>query len=341
MKKNRGTVIAVIILLLISVYFLFFKNSLSTLGEKDNEFAVMDTASVTRIELADRNNNHVLLTRINGGQWKVNNKFFVRSDAINTLLYTMRMVTVKTLIDTHAWDHIIKNMAATAVKVDIYTGGKGDNKIKSYFVGSETNDHMGTYMLLVNPRSDENYKQPYVTYIPGFDGFLTTRYFVVEDGWRDRTIFRYYPNEIKSVTLNYPVADNSFSINKVGKNKYTVVNPQSHQTLADFDTMAVRQYLTYYQSISWEAVSNLDKKDSVLASTPICIMDVTDTLGQNTNIRFYNRKTPDNAANKYGKDYKFDPDRLYAYINGRDFVLCQYFVFGKLLVGPSYFVHKR
>lgn len=340
MKKNRGTVIAVVILLLISVYFLFFKNSFSTLGEKDNDFSVADTASITKIVLADRQNNQVVLTRINGGQWKVDNKYFVRSDAINTLLYTIKMVKVKTLIDNRAWDHIIKGLATNATKIDIYTGGKGDNKIKSYFVGDQTNDHMGTYMLLVNARTDENYKQPYITYIPGFDGFLTTRYFVSEEGWRDRTIFRYYPNEIQSVTLTYPSAEHSFSIIKQARNKYTVENPETHQTLANFDTMAVRQYLTYYQSVSWEAVSNLPQKDSIIASTPICIMDVKDTLGQNTNIRLYNRKAPDNVQNKYGKDYKYDPDRLYAFINGKDFVLIQYFVFGKLLQDVSYFVHK-
>jgi len=341
MKKNRGTVIAVIILLLISVYFLFFKNSFSTLGLKDNEFAVTDTAAITKIVMADMQGKQVVLTRIKGGEWRVDNKFGVRSDAINTLLYTIKMVTVKTPIDPHIWDHIIKGLATNSTKVDIYMGAKGDQKVKSYFVGDQTNDHMGTYMLQVNPSNDENLKQPYITYIPGFDGFLSTRYFVSEDGWRDRTIFRYYPNEIKSVTLVYPSAeDHSFTIKAIAKNRYTVENPATHQTLAGFDTMAVRQYLTYYQFVSWEAVSTLDKKDSILGSTPMCIMDVKDTLNESTNIRLYNRKAPENAIAKYGKDYKYDPDRLYALVNGKDFVMIQYFVFGKLLQDPSYFVHK-
>ncbi|HTA82319.1 MAG TPA: hypothetical protein VK783_05290 [Bacteroidia bacterium] len=336
MKKNRGTLIIVVVLLLISVYFLFFNNTFSTLSGKDNEFAVKDTASITKITMVDRNKNSVTLTRINAGQWKVNDKYFVRSDAINTLLYTIKMVTVKNLIDQGGWDKVVQGLASNSVKVDIY---KGDDKIKSYFVGSQSVDHLGSYMLLVNPHSDENYKQPYVTYIPGFDGFLTTRYFVIEEGWRDRTVFRYYPNEIKSVTLNYPDPSHSFTINAVAKNKYSIENPVSHQSLARFDTNAVRQYLTYFQAINWEAVVTPDKKDSIIASTPICIMDVKDTTGKAVNIRLYNRKTPDKFATE-GKDYKYDPDRLYALVNGKDFVLVQYFVFGKLLQDPSYFVHK-
>ncbi|HWY98072.1 MAG TPA: hypothetical protein VNY36_03200, partial [Bacteroidia bacterium] len=75
MKKNRGTLIAIIVLLLISVYFLFFKNSFSTFGGKDNEFAVFDTAAVTKITMADRQNQSVTLARVSAGQWKVNDKY--------------------------------------------------------------------------------------------------------------------------------------------------------------------------------------------------------------------------------------------------------------------------
>jgi hypothetical protein len=337
MKKNRGTVIAVIGLLLISAYFLFFKNSFSTFGGKDNEFAVLDTAAVTKITMADRQNQSVTLTRVNAGQWKVNDKYFVRTDAINTLLYTMKMVTVKNIIDKRGWDKVVRDLASIAIKVDIYNG---DKKIKSYFVGGQTGDHLGTYMLLINPKNDQNYEQPYITYIPGFDGFLTSRFFIPEEGWRDRTIFRYYPNEIKSVTIKYPLADHSFTINEVARNKYAIENPLSHQALSRFDTMAVRQYLTYFQFVSWEVVVNPEKKDSILGSIPIAIMDVQDTTGKTTDIRFFNRKAPENVNAKYGKDYAYDPDRLYALINNKDFVLVQYFVFGKLLQDPSYFIHQ-
>ncbi|HWY98921.1 MAG TPA: hypothetical protein VNY36_07550, partial [Bacteroidia bacterium] len=258
--------------------------------------------------------------------------------AINTLLYTMKMVTVKNIIDKRGWDKVVKDLASIAIKVDVYSG---DKKIKSYFVGGQTNDHMGTYMLSVNPKNDQNYEQPYITYIPGFDGFLTSRYFILEEGWRDRTIFRYYPNEIKSVTIKYPLLDHSFTIKEVTRNQYIIENPLTNQALSGFDTMTVRQYLTYFQFVSWEVVVNPEKKDSILGSTPIAVMEVKDTTGKTTNIKFFNRKAPDNANAKYGKDYTYDPDRLYALVNNKDFVLVQYFVFGKLLQDPSYFVHNE
>jgi hypothetical protein len=339
MNKNRSTLLIVVVLLLVSVYFIFFRNSFSTLGGKDNDFAVQDTGSITKIRLSDKNNQVITLTRIKGGVWKVNDRYFVRSDGIKTLLYTIKMVTVKNLIDQKQWDPVIKQLATSSVKVEIFAG---DNKIKEYYVGGGTPDYLGTYMLLANPRNDENYQQPYVMYIPGFDGFLTTRFFTIEDRWRDQTILRYYPNEIKSVTLTYPSsADHSFTINQLGKNRYSVENPVSHQSLQDMDTAAVKQYLTYFQYVAWEVPSIDIKRDSILASTPVVTIDVKDTLGKVTDIKLFNRTAPDNVNVKYGRDYKYDPDRLFAYVNGRDFVLVQYYVFGKLLQDPTYFMHKR
>jgi hypothetical protein len=48
--------------------------------------------------------------------------------------------------------------------------------VKQYYVGHATQDNTGTYMLLTNPETDKNYEDPFVTHIPGFDGFLSTRY---------------------------------------------------------------------------------------------------------------------------------------------------------------------
>ena len=45
------------------------------------DFAVEDTASITKIYFADRQNNEVLLEKING-KWKVDGDQDVRDDAI-------------------------------------------------------------------------------------------------------------------------------------------------------------------------------------------------------------------------------------------------------------------
>ena len=334
MKKNRVTVIVVVILAITSLYFLLSKNGFSTIGQKDNDFAVKDTGNITKIFIANKNNQSVTLTRISKGQWMVNNRFIVRPDCINTLLYTINMVTMKTVIDPHAWGGVLKNLSTSAVKVEIY---EGDNRVKVYYVGGETSDELGTYMLLANPKTEENYEQPYITYIPGFDGYLTTRYFIKEEDWRDRIILQYYPYDLKSVSMLYPGADSSFRITIAGRNQFMLDNPLTKRKAATFDTIAVKQYLTYYQSISWEVTAPTTKEDSIVHSPPLAVMQVEDVKGKITTVKLFHRWATDNQREKYGIDYKFDPDRMFALVNDKDFVLVQYFVFGKIMQPAGYF----
>jgi len=335
MKKNRTSLILTIVLVVIAVYFLFFKDSFSTLGQKDNDFAVSDTAAITKIFMADKNNRSVTLTRVGVGQWMVNNKYKVRSDAINTLLFTIKMVSVKDVIDPRGVQNVINSLSSGAIKVEIY---QGDKRVKLYYVGGPTAEQTGTFMLLANPNSGENFRQPYITYIPGFEGYLTTRYFLPEDNWRDRTIYQYYPYALRSVNVTYPQSDSGFQINVMGRNRFSL-NNSAGQTVAAFDTIAVKQYITYYQSVSWEVTAESRKRDSILNALPIAVITVKDTTGKTTEVKLFNKKASGDAVSKYGKDYKYDPDQMYALVNGKDFVLVQYFIFGKMLQKFTYFTH--
>jgi hypothetical protein len=335
MKKNRLTFILVILLILVSLYFLFFKNGFSTIGKNDNDFAVKDTGSITKIFIANKANQTVTLTRQNQGLWLVNNRFPARPDCINTLLYTINMLSVKSVIDPRSWNSVITRLSSQAVKVEIY---EGDKRVKVYYVGDETADELGTYMLLANQETEENYKQPYIIYIPGFDGYLTTRYFIKEDDWRNRVIFQYYPYDLKYVSVLYPQPDSSFRINILGKNQFMLDNPETNRKAAHLDTLAVKQYLTYFQSISWEVTAITPKKDSIIKTPPIAVIKVEDVKGKVTTIKLFHRLAAANAKEKYGVEYKYDPDRIFALINDTDFVVVQYFTFGKILEPVTYFL---
>src|SRR5271156_950833 len=110
MKKNRTSLILTLILVLVSVYFLFFRSGFSTLSEKDNDFAVQDTASITKIFMADKRSTSVTLTKVKPGEWKVNGRFDVRSDAITNLLTTIKMLAVKNIVDPRGAPTVIKNL---------------------------------------------------------------------------------------------------------------------------------------------------------------------------------------------------------------------------------------
>ncbi len=338
MKKKRLTLIIVIALILASLYYLFFGGGFSTLGEQDNDFAVADTGSITKIFIADKRNNSVTLTRVNGGEWMVNGHYIARQDCINNLLVTIKMLAVKNLIDPRGFPTVVKNLASNATKVEIYMG---DKRVKMYYVGGPTQDQTGTFMLLANHRTGVNYSQPYIMYIPGFDGYLTSRYFISETDWRDRTILRCYPYQLKSVQVDYPQSDSGFAITILGRNRFAMSDPMTKRNIPAFDTVAVKQYLTYYQTLSWEAEAGTSKKDSIINSGPFAIITVLDTAGKRDEIKLFHRNTPEKDKDKYGIAYKYDPDRMYALVNGKDFVIIQYYVFGKLLQSSTYFTHER
>ena len=70
-------------------------------------------------------------------------------------------------------------------KVEIFTTD-GENPIKTWYVGSSTKDHLGTYMLLQNKQQKSSV--PYITYKPGFYGTLDVRFFTNWKEWRSSNI---------------------------------------------------------------------------------------------------------------------------------------------------------
>jgi hypothetical protein len=342
MKKNRIALIVVLVLGVVA-FWLIRNNGKGTIKEKLRDFAVKDTASITKIFLADKTGKKVTLTRENESTWMVDKKFYARQDAVNTLLYTIYSIEVKQPVGKKAQDNIVKSLASGATKIEIYSG---EDLVKMYYIGGETQDQMGTYMLLANEETGENSSVPFVTYIPGFDGYLTTRYFTEASDWRDRSVFKYVPNQIKTVKVEYPSSPTeSFTIIKKAENIYEVRDVQTNTTIPDFDTIAIKQYLSYYQDIHFEAIErDMAKvnKDSVLASTPFAVLTVTNDAGMNNVAKLFHKKAEPGTTDQQGNPRKYDIDRAYGLVNnGQDFVLCQYYVFGKLLQSPEYFSRHK
>ncbi len=338
MKKNRIAIILVIILGFISLWFIINKKN-GTIKETLRDFAVADTASINKIFLADKNGNSITLERQATGNWTVNGKYNVRPDALQTLLNTIKKIDIKEPIGKNAQNNVIKRLAAKAVKCEIY---QNNSLTKAYYVGTETPDLTGTYMILIDLETMKPSEKAFVTYIPGFEGYLTTRYFVEERGWRDRTVFRYVPSEIKSVKVEVPSnPEYNYELSVNGNNNYQLKMLANNQFLNNLDTFAVKQYLSYFQQLNFESFE-VDLKqvqiDSVLKSRPINILTVTDNKGKINKVTFYARKNQKGIQGNDGKPLPFDPERMDALLdNGKDFVMLQFYMFGKVLPTADYF----
>lgn len=333
MNQNRILLLIAVLLLSVAGYF-YFNSTSGTIKKELRDFAVQDTASITKIFIADKKGNKATLERQSAATWTINGKYPARPDAINTLLTTIKLIEVRSPVGKAALNNIIKQLSATGTKVEIYSG---DKKIKTYYVGGPTQDMLGTYMYL------ENSTVPFVIHIPGFNGYLSTRYFADAIDWRSRVIFNYGEGQIQSVIVtNNDDPDNSFRITKSG-DKYEYYPSLTAEHPQDIYQSQIAAYLAKYQLIGFERPTyDLEKtyKDSLLAAKPSRILQVTGVDGKKDVIRMFKKPADSGTINSTdpvtGEARVIDPDRMYAqWNNDTNMIVVQYYVMDKLFNKPD------
>lgn len=338
MKKLSSLVIIAVLLILafVSIFIYTSKHKSTTVDEDSRNFKFKDTASITKIFIADKEGDQSTIIRTPKG-WVVNEKYNCRTDAILNLLEVIKNVEVKMPVEKLAKAGVIKSMSTGALKVEIYVG---DDLVKQYYVGHETADSEGSYMLLTDVESGNNYKDPFVCFIPGFKGYLIPRFIAKENEWRDRIVLNYIPPQIKQIKVQHlMMPDSSFTIDLNSTTSFKLKNAKNAEI--PFDEMKMKQYLAYFQNISYEVlITNKNKKltDSLTANKPFSIISITTTDFKTSDYKFYNKQPNAAIIPEHGVTYQSDPDRLFLqFANDKEWALIQYFVFGKLLIAPTYF----
>ncbi len=352
MKKNRNIIIIVLILIVIAGVVIMSKSRKGTFSKKDMDFAVKDTASVTKIFMADKKNRTVLLERMPDGEWRLNKKYKVRPSGIKMILETMNKLVPKAPVPLSAHNNIVAQLAAASVKVEIYQKVYRINlfdKIKlfphekltkTYYVGSATADNMGTFMLL------EGSDYPFIVHLPGLRGFVGPRYSVFEKDWRDHTVFRTKLSDIKSVIMEIPRdPENSFRVDAIGDD-FRLTKLADSSVVDGYDTLKLLNFMTAFADLRFESLMDeyveQKKKDSIIHSLPQNIITLIDIKGDTNRIFTFARPNENQAMDFEGNMYVSDVDRLYALVNDkRDFVMLQYFVFDRVIRPLSDFEIKK
>lgn len=190
MKKNRLLIVVVLVLISITAYFVLTNNK-GTIDKELSDFAFKDTAAITKVFLADRTGAQATIIRKDVGYWELSDGSEVRMDAVNGLLTCIKEVGVRSPVAKAAYNNVVKAIATKGTKVEIYTA---QGLVKTYYVGGPTQDQMGTFMHL------EGSSVPFVTHIPGFNGYLTPRYITKLSDWKTRRIFKYDAGQVKTLT---------------------------------------------------------------------------------------------------------------------------------------------
>ena len=311
MPKKQLFYLALITLMAALIWFLSTDEK-STISI-DNNFSVSDTSAVSKIFIADRSGTTITLDRVEN-KWIVNNKYGVRKDAIKTILTTMRQIRIQRPVPKNAFENVVKNLATTGVKVEIYTNE--ETPIKTYTIGSSTANHLGTYMLM------DDAATPFVIHIPAFNGFLSPRYGITgnklnEKDWRTRNVFQLKREDITRVIIkNIQKPEQSFILST---EPMTLLNNLGIEV--NFNQEKALALLNGFKLLNCESYK--DEKRRIEFASPL-----HELIVNNDTLRTY---AIGNLVNKE-KAENFTVKRMYATLNNGELMLIQDYVFNKVLI---------
>ena len=335
MKKNPILILVATSLAIFSAYFIY-NNRSGTMSDELRDFAFKDTASITRVFLADKAGKKITLDRKSNYEWTVNESYWARPDAIKLLLETIHDVEVWSPVGKNAYNNIIKSIAAKGVKVELYTA---QGKVKTYYVGGPTPDQMGTYMYM------ENSTVPFITNIAGFDGYLTPRYITERADWAVKNVFRLGEGELLSLSVaDRERAGFAFKIERDQTTGDCMLFDGFEKPVSNISQDKVTDYLQKYRVLNFEGLEKSllpNQRDSIRAQTPFRSIVMIKTNGDTSRIDLWRRPITTQTVNlsmEDGTPYPYDIDRMTATLNkDTSLVIVQYFSFERLFLKPSDF----
>ena len=309
----------------------------TTLQDRDWDMSIKNTEDIGRIFFADRNSGKTVDLKRDGNAWTYNDKWKARPNAVENLMVVLKTVSLRERPANAAIKTMVKSLAAQGIKVEVYD--KKGKAMKKFYVGGATPDERGTFMIM------EGSNNPYVMHMQHAEANLRGVFFVGDKNWRDKTVFGFKGENVKSVSIDYPKNKNqSFHLNRSGK-KWEVAPfyPSTRKISRTVDIDAVDEFLAGFKSIGAEAFENdFAKRDSVLATTPFCTVEVEMLDGEKQKVDLhpldYKFKNP--QADRESEYF----ERYLAAMNNKydDVMLTQHIVMKKIFWGyPFFFMPER
>lgn len=354
-KRLRYTIFITLILALVALV-LVFNNKDAKLNTTKNNFFVRDTAAITKVYMVNKNNEYLLLER-EGSRWKLNSDYYARKDIVEVLMETLYKIRIREPLPNAAINNAITQLASHSTKVEVYQRVYRINLfnkiklfpheklVKTFYVGYNTQDNMGTIMLL------EGSEKPVVTHIRGFRGALAVRFEVKEQNWRDLTLFNHPIKKIDQIIVEVPDSTEKSFILRNNKNKTFSLLDLSNNIINYTDTVKLLRYVNYFQDIKLDRYVK-DDIDSILRTRPDLIISVIDNNGKERKAKFYKKPNElipafDIKSREYisqdPADYAtWDPELGYVILNNdKDLAIGQYYMMGKVMRNRDYFLDSK
>ena len=340
MKKYVPYLLIILLLGGATAWFIWHKTKgIGSLDEKS--LAIDEVKDISKVVLTCSDKRQIELTKPNA-VWMVNGKYPARVELTQNILNILNKIRILCPVAFAAHDNVIKQMMSYNVKVEVYTR-KDKDPVKTYYIGGPTPDQQGTYILY-----EENGKiaeRPYIAYIPGYRGYLTPNFNTDLETWRSKELFNYNTDDIKAISIEYPAEQqNSFTISRIAGDSFDLkpLNPKFLKPDV-YQQKYIRQYISFFSPVSVESYdNNYSKKDSMMQTIPLCIIQVTDKNNGVNKVRIFHMPLSQRSKSQFDEKAQlmtYDVDRFHAAINDdKDFAIVQDYTFGKLMRNyPDFF----
>lgn len=204
MKKYAFYIVIIAILVTIAVV-LVFNDKPGTITGSEKNFAISDTAQVTKIRYVYKGD--VLELTRNKSQWVVNNKYPAKIQLVNVTLKFLQQFNIISAVPKESVPLVIEALNERSLQVTVEDSGK---PVVQYRFCEVDTAPAKAYIIM------EGSSRPYIANITGFDLPLLTLFSTSERMWRDRKIFITPVSEMMMVGIAYPKQpDNSFAFLKM------------------------------------------------------------------------------------------------------------------------------
>lgn len=319
---NKRIIISVLLTLITGFVLVFILKNRSPFGRNNSSFAIKPENEITRIELT-RGEQHISLDK-EGEEWLLNGITETRKSGVLFIVSILHDMKIKSPVSAAFFTKEINNNKITPVKVKVFERRK---LLKTFFVYKTQSNIYGNIMKI---RTGSN---PFIVYMPGFEGNIGSIFTLNELFWQPYTVFNLLPSEIETVDFeNFEDPASSFSIAS-NKNGYSLSD--NNGRLTGWDSTRVVRYLSYFIRIpfeSWDFESGNTNRETVEAQKPAYRITVTTVKGIKTVLTLWKRWIIQNGARI------IDSDRLLGKTqNNNELFILRYFDIDPLIKKKSYF----
>jgi hypothetical protein len=343
----KTKIYALIFVLLIGLvgYTLFNNARQEKNSKRDKNFKVENFEAVTRIDVVEKSGEKMSMKKV-GDNWILNDKYPVNMHLFKDVKEALSKMEAINPVASVATENVIFEMVQHAIKVSVFEGE--DKPSKVIYVGGPNISNSASNMFLEFDGVPS--KKIYEVSLPGFSGYLTTRFLVNEADWRSKEIFNYAPDEFKEIEIKYlndsgntdfvlAKKDDSYALKFNGN---TLASAQLNQKNVISYILQLRNKLVL--DYSFQKPNEAAIKDSLLSVHKFAEMKITDADNQVQLMTIVNMPVNQGSNVKY--DVNGDPlivDVDYKYIvfgEEKDWGIVSKDNFGKLFIDPVKFIKQ-